>query len=502
MTPTCLNPACPHRERIEHAKTVYRAQHAEIVRLQTLLGRHKAIGMRRFREGDAWELRVGSDTLYQLTILRRAVAQRDDTIAEQARLIAALKQVLTPSEILRASLEVASMTPSPLTAPVSLFCGSTTTTPVERLPLATVLQHIQDGRYRPYVEQLRRILATQGEDAYATAKRRSIAFTPAGTFTARNNASLDTPSGCLNLDLDDLTDLDHARATIGADPHLVYMFVSPSGQGLKLGMHVQCYGDADAYRHVWFAVEHYLVETYPDLAVSNDTLCKDVSRLCYMSWDPDLLTNPASRAFVAPPRAPCAPTPPQQSRPWTLPTERRQRYADQAIATAIKLLDASVARTPTSKGTRDRQRLKASRLLGGYIAGGVLTEAEAKAGIAAAVERNTGHLNRAWRVIEHGFRYGEAAPITLDQLEAEYELWVNTHTKTSPAPQQSSASHLSHDETTQSLTASTPYQRRCGARIARYRAQLRNDPYFGTPERRGTGIPRAHVIYKETSHHE
>jgi hypothetical protein len=108
MTPTCLNPACPHRERIEHAKTVCRAQHAEIVRLQTLLGRHKAIGMRRFREGDAWELLVGSDTLYQLTILRRAVAQRDDTIAEQARLIAALKQVLTPSEILRASLEVAS----------------------------------------------------------------------------------------------------------------------------------------------------------------------------------------------------------------------------------------------------------------------------------------------------------------------------------------------------------------------------------------------------------
>lgn len=394
------------------------------------------------------------------------------------------------------------MMTQPLTAHVSVFQGSTNTTPVDTVPLATILQRIQDGRYRQYVEQLRRILATQGEDAYATAKRRSIAFTPAGTFTARNNASLDMPSGCLNLDLDDLIDLDHARATIGADPHLVYMFVSPSGQGLKLGMHVKRYGDADSYRHVWFAVERYLVETYPDLAVSNDTLCKDVSRLCYMSWDPNLLTNPASLAFVAPPLAPFAPKPPQPSRPWTLPTERRQRYADQAIATAIKILDASVARTPTSKGTRDRQRLKASRLLGGYIAGGVLTEAEAKAGIAAAVERNTGQLNRAWRVIEHGLRYGEAAPITLDQLETEYERWVNTHKKTSPTPQQSSEGHLSHDETTPIPPASTPYQRRCGTRIARYRARLCNDPYFGTPERRGTGIPIAHVIDKETSHHE
>jgi hypothetical protein len=352
------------------------------------------------------------------------------------------------------------MMTQPLTAHVSIFRGSTNVKPVETLALADVLQQIKTGVYRQYIKQLRRTLATQGEDAYDRAKRRSIAFTAAGTFRTRNSASLDIPSGCLNLDIDDLTDLDHARAIIGADPHLVYMFVSPSGQGLKLGIRVKQYGDADSYRYVWFAVERYLVETHPDLAVNNDTSCKDVSRLCYMSWDPDLFTNPASIAFVAPPIAPFAPEPPQPARSCMLPTERRQRYADQAIATAIKILDASVARTPTSNGTRDRQRLKASRLLGGYIAGGVLTEAEAKAGIAAAVERNTGQLNRAWRVIEHGFRYGEAAPITLDQLEAEYERWLNTHKKTSPAPQQSSERHRSHDETTPNPTASTPYQLR------------------------------------------
>ena len=330
----------------------------------------------------------------------------------------------------------------PLAAPVSVFHGSTDTAPKATLPLATVLQHIQEGRYRRYVEQLRQTLATQGEEAYDVAKKRSVAFTPAGTFTARNSASLDTPSGCLNLDFDDLTDLDRARSLLSADPHLVYLFVSPSGQGLKGGLHVRRYGEAPSYRQLWLAVERYLVETYPDLAVSNDTSCKDVSRLCYMSWDPDLITHPASTAFVPPPapapaHEPEAPTPPRPQHHVStggVPPARQQRYAQQAIATAITILDASVARTPTSNGTRDRQRLKAARLLGGYIAGGVLTEAEAKAEITAAVERNTDNLTRAWRVIDRGLRYGEAAPITLDQLEAEYQRWRDTHPHSHPAP--------------------------------------------------------------------
>jgi len=315
----------------------------------------------------------------------------------------------------------------PLAAHVSVFHDSTTTVPVDAFPLTTVLQHIQDGRYRRYVEQLRRTRATTGKDAYARAKRHSVAFTPAGTFTARNNASLQTPSGCLNYDMDDIADLDHARALLGADPHLIYMFVSPSGVGLKLGMHVNAYANATTYRHAWLAVERYLVATYPDLAVNNDGQCKDVARLCYVSWDPDLHKNPEAVPFVVPPPPPPAPQPTQRPRMTPLPPDRRHRYAQQAIETAIKLLDASV------DGIRDQQRLKASRLLGGYIAGGVLSEAEAKAGIAAALERNTSDSARAWRVIARGLGYGETAPISLDDLDAEYERWRATHPAPRPA---------------------------------------------------------------------
>ena len=318
---------------------------------------------------------------------------------------------------------------APLAAPVSVFQGSTNTTPVATLPLATVLQRIQEGRYRGYVEQLRHTRATQGDAAYNHAKRHSMAFTPAGTFTQRNNASLETPSGCLNLDIDDLPDLDHARALVGADPSLLYMFLSPSGTGLKLGIHVSGYTDAATYRHAWLAVERYLVQTYPDLAVSNDRACKDVARLCYMSWDPDLYCNTAAVPFRVPPVEPPAPKATPRTTPVHLSEDHRTRFAEQAIANAVKILDASV------DGIRDQQRLKASRLLGGYIAGGVLSEADAKAGIAAAVERNTTNVARAWRVIARGLQYGAAVPIALEDLEAEYAHWIETHTSRPPPSQ-------------------------------------------------------------------
>ena len=81
--------------------------------------------------------------------------------------------------------------------------------------------------------------------------------------------------------------------------------------------------------------------------------------------------------------------------------------------------------TATAPVTRSASRPVACS--GGYIAGGVLTEADAKAGIAAAVERNTDKLSRAWRVIARGLQYGEAAPITLADLEVEWEQWKKAH---------------------------------------------------------------------------
>ena len=56
---------------------------------------------------------------------------------------------------------------------VSLFAGSTHTTPVETVPLADVLRRIQDGTYRTAVASLRHLLARGDHARYRLDKEKS-----------------------------------------------------------------------------------------------------------------------------------------------------------------------------------------------------------------------------------------------------------------------------------------------------------------------------------------
>jgi hypothetical protein len=304
-------------------------------------------------------------------------------------------------------------------------------------------QRIKDGTYRPFVEQLRQLLSNNGKACYDKAKKRSVAFTPGGVFTRRANAKLLTPSGLLNFDFDHPPNLADAKALLMQDPWIVYVFLSPSGDGLKVAVWADGIVDDATYKHAWRTVLDYFQRTYPDLAVANDKACKDISRLCYMSWDPDLYVNPTALLYAVPryqpPQPKPKPTPQPTSAPVatappspsaSLPADRRQRYAQQAIDTAVKMIDASVPLTPTSAGTRHATRLKAARLLGGYVAGGILSYAEAYAALEAAVTRNTDDMARSMKTIVDGLAHGQQAAITLEQLEQERLDWIKAHTAT------------------------------------------------------------------------
>ena len=105
-SPTCLE--CPLLPRLEKAKACYRAQQAEIQRLHDLLMRYQLIGVRRFYDKEARQFLVGTETLYENTILRRAVEQRDRALQHQACVIAALKAILPTVETQPEGQEVAS----------------------------------------------------------------------------------------------------------------------------------------------------------------------------------------------------------------------------------------------------------------------------------------------------------------------------------------------------------------------------------------------------------
>ena len=338
---------------------------------------------------------------------------------------------------------------TPLAAHVSVFQGSTNTTPVEDVPIRTILERIKSGMYQQKVKQLRHLLTTVGKARYDAAKKQSTAFTPAGVFAQRANAQLTTPSGLLNFDFDHPPNLADAKARLRDDPYIVYVFDSPSGDGLKASIWTDGIVDDATYKHAWGMVLQYFEHAHPDLAVANDPHCKDLARLCYVSWDPDLYSNPDARLFVVPPYQPPAPTPKTTPQPPSapLPADRRQRYAHQAIDTAVKKIDASIPPTATSAGTRHETRLKAARLLGGYVAGGILPYAEAYAALEAAVARNTEDLARSMKTIEDGLHHGEQDAITLEDLERERQEWLQAHRATLVVHQNGSTPPPAHAAT-------------------------------------------------------
>jgi hypothetical protein len=306
--------------------------------------------------------------------------------------------------------------PSLALAQIHLFRDSTRPRPIETLTLAEALAHIQEGMYRRRIEWLRRLTDPA---AHAQAKRRLSAMTLAGVFAPRRGiAHLQQHSGIIHGDLDHLDDVEAVKRRLADDPRIVYIFISPSGTGLKVGLHVAPVASDAAYKHAWQAVADYCQRTY---GLTWDPSGKDISRLCYVSWDPALYTKLDAEPFPVPTSALPAATPRPPQRPVTRLDTRYHGQAVRAVRTAMQMIaDAQL-------GTRHHTRLRASRLLGGYVAGGLLSQEQAYRALAQALVGHTDDLERALKTVEDGLTYGQAYPITLDDLEAERGAWLAQH---------------------------------------------------------------------------
>jgi VirE N-terminal domain len=300
-------------------------------------------------------------------------------------------------------------------AHVNRFPSSFTSIPAESLSVADAIMAIRTGRYRPAIQAVRAILQHNGQTAYDKAKAQLDAYTFGGTFTPRRaNRCLQRHSGLVCGDLDRLADAEGVKTTLGRDPHIVYAFTSPSGRGLKVGVHVPLVSDDTGYKHAWAHVAQAYELAY---GVRWDPSGKDVSRLCFVSSDPTAYWNPDAEVFPVSPLP--HPEPRAAQRSVSRPRHRLQGYAERAIDTAVRMIQSA------ELGTRHYTRLRAARLLGGYIAGGLLTDDQAYGRLAAALVGHTEDLERALKTVEDGLVYGKAHPITLEALEAERRAWLD-----------------------------------------------------------------------------
>lgn len=160
-----------------------------------------------------------------------------------------------------------------------------------------VLGGILSGRWKEQIDNLR-VLLQNSEDGkeYDRSKRQLAAATFGGVFSERGMDNCIAPSGLLILDVDKLDEstLASYKEAFCADRYTYACFVSPSGAGLKILVKY----DAANHLQAFLTAEKYYKETY---ACKLDPSGKDISRLCYVSCDPDMFMNEDSDTLIGDP---------------------------------------------------------------------------------------------------------------------------------------------------------------------------------------------------------
>jgi len=173
---------------------------------------------------------------------------------------------------------------------------------VENLDISVILEQIRSGKYKPRILALRELLRQGKTDEYNDAKRSLPAFTPSGLFEGgRKLEFLKEYSGLIILDIDKLTQdqLIATRSRVEEIPNTHACFISPSGNGLKIL--VKVFSRPVYHKVVFNQVKSFYEEQLrnkdQDSMVQIDPSGKDITRLCFVSWDEMLYLNPSAAIF-------------------------------------------------------------------------------------------------------------------------------------------------------------------------------------------------------------
>jgi len=174
--------------------------------------------------------------------------------------------------------------------------------PVENKRIIHILRDIKSDKYKQEVEQIRKLNADNDKENADLLKKQLPAFTASGTFkNSRKAESLVEYSQILCLDFDkiDPSLYDMAFQKISAIPQTITCFRSPGGNGIKALLEVNTQPDQHemAYKQ---AMSYYESMT----GFPCDPKCKDITRLCFVSYDPDTYINESYKRFFIKPGSP------------------------------------------------------------------------------------------------------------------------------------------------------------------------------------------------------
>ena len=157
------------------------------------------------------------------------------------------------------------------------------------LSVSEVLSTIKTEKYKVQILKIRTYIANGNLEMAKLLKKKLESFTPSGTFkNGRNKDKLDAYNQIIILDIDKVNSqkLKSIQKTSSEIPFTLAHFISPSGNGLKILVGTNC--EAKNHKIAYSEIAKYYSEL---LQIEIDSSGSDVSRLCFMSYDPDCFTN-------------------------------------------------------------------------------------------------------------------------------------------------------------------------------------------------------------------
>lgn len=159
--------------------------------------------------------------------------------------------------------------------------------PYANITIKDLYKVITGTRYKESTEILRSIEKPLEARNFKSERLEYVTFS--GTFKKRADASLIKHSGLMVIDIDHVDNVDELKEKLIADKLFTteLLFRSPGGKGLKWVIAI----DLNVCNHLsWFnAVAAYLQNTHN---LTADKSGKDISRACYLPYDPDAYINP------------------------------------------------------------------------------------------------------------------------------------------------------------------------------------------------------------------
>ena len=176
-----------------------------------------------------------------------------------------------------------------MTSKVTIFQNiKETDTPFHR-EVGVILERIKNGSSKKLVKNIR---TTKDKNERNELKKKLPALCFSGVFNKRKDSALVEHSGLICLDFDGYEKqkllLEH-KEKLTKDSYVYSVFISPSGNGLKVLVKIPA--NPDNHVNYFNSLEKYFDSTY------FDKMCKNVSRVCYESYDPLIYTNENSKLW-------------------------------------------------------------------------------------------------------------------------------------------------------------------------------------------------------------